>query len=267
MKLTVVTVCLNARDTIAQAVESVHRQTYSGFEHIVVDGASTDGTLNVLERYSGALAKLISEPDRGLYFAMNKGIAAATGDYLGFLNSDDVYQDEHVLRRIAAALASGSWDAAHSDLVYVKSTDPRRVVRYWKSKPFTPGMFEAGWHPAHPTLFVRTSILRELGGFDTRYRFHSDFHLMVRLFVERRISSVYVPEVLVRMRIGGHTNRSLRNVARGNLESYRIARAYGLADSPFWIAKKLGFRIRQFFERPAAEKRTDTHPAGRRPDG
>ncbi|HWQ37917.1 MAG TPA: glycosyltransferase family 2 protein [Burkholderiales bacterium] len=250
MKLSVVTVCRNARDTIAAAVESIHRQTYPDVEHIVVDGASTDGTLEALDRYRSGIARLISEPDHGLYFAMNKGIAAATGDYLGFLNSDDIYQDERVLERIAGALRSGAWDSAHGDLVYVGANDPDRIVRFWKSKPYVPGMFEAGWHPAHPTLFVRTAILKELGGFDTTYRFHADFHLMVRLFIERRISSVYVPEILVRMRVGGHTNRSLLNVARGNLESYRIARAYGVAGSPWWVVRKLAFRVGQFFRHP-----------------
>lgn len=251
LKLTVVTACRNARATIAEAIESVHRQTYASLEHIVVDGASTDGTLAVVERFRGGIAKLISEPDAGLYFAMNKGIAAATGDYLGFLHSDDVYNDERVLERIAEATQSGACDAVHGDLVYVRATDPSRVVRYWQSMPYAPGSFEAGWHPAHPTLFVRTSILKGLGGFDIRYRYHADFDLMVRLFVERGISSAYIPEVLVRMRTGGHSNRSLANIYRGNRESYAIARRSGIAGSPWWFAGKLGFRLRQFLNRPA----------------
>lgn len=264
MKLTVVTVCLNARETIAAAVESVHRQTHAEVEHIVVDGASTDGTLEALEPHREGIARLISEPDRGLYFAMNKGIAVATGDYLGFLNSDDIYHDERALERVAVALASVPCDAAHGDLVYVRAADPDRIVRYWRSGPYRPGMFEAGWHPAHPTLFVRTSILKDLGGFDTAYRFHADFHLMVRLFIEQRISSIHVPGILVRMRVGGHTNRSLVNVARGNLESYRIARAYGVARSPWWVVRKLAFRVGQFFRRPPAASAGLPHRSGDR---
>ena len=252
MKLSVVTVCLNARATIADAVESVQRQSYPQVEHIVVDGASSDGTMEVLGRYRDRIGKLISGPDRGLYFAMNKGIGAASGDFLGFLNADDIYHDDQVLARIAGALSSGRWDAAHGDLVYVSQSHPDRVVRYWKSDSYRPGMFEAGWHPPHPTLFVRTSILRELGGFDTGYRYHADFDLMVKLFVDRRISSTYIPRVLVRMRTGGHTNRSLMNLIRGNFESYRIARSFGVATSPAWIARKIAFRIAQFFRRPAS---------------
>lgn len=250
MKLSVVTVCLNARDTIADAVESVRRQTGADVEHIVVDGASTDGTLNLLDRYRDGFAHLISEPDRGLYDAMNKGIAAATGEYLGFLNSDDMYHHDRVLQTIGHALSTGDWDAAHADLVYVGRENPEKVVRYWRSKAYEPGMFEAGWHPAHPTLFVRTELLKSLGGFDTRYRYHADFDLMVRLFIDRKVSSVHIPEVLVRMRTGGQSTRSLRNIYRGNRESWEIARRFGVAHSPLWMVRKLGYRVRQFFRRP-----------------
>lgn len=253
VKLSVVTVCLNARNTIADAVESVRRQTYRDVEHIVVDGASTDGTLDVLNRYRDGFARLIAEPDSGLYDAMNKGIAAATGDYLGFLNSDDVYHHDKVLETVSSTVTAGGWDAVHADLVYVGRDDPGKVVRYWRSKEYEPGMFEAGWHPAHPTLFVKTSLLKSLGGFDTRYRYHADFDLMVRLFIERRVSSVHIPEILVRMRTGGQSTRSLRNIYRGNRESWEIARRFGIARSPLWIARKLGYRVSQFFRRPTVD--------------
>jgi glycosyltransferase involved in cell wall biosynthesis len=260
VKLSVITVCLNARQTVAQAVDSVHRQIYPHVEHIIVDGGSSDGTLDALEPYRPRMAHFISEADQGIYFAMNKGIRLASGDYLGFLNSDDVYEDDHVLEDIANALAQSGADSSHGDLVYVESSDTDRVVRYWKSSDYMPGMFEAGWHPAHPTLFVRTSLLKELGGFDTRYRYHADFDLMVRLFVERKITSTYIPRVLVRMRSGGHTNRSLRNVYRGNRESYRIATQSGIASSPLWVARKIGLRIGQFFRRPPAPRRDRLPP-------
>jgi glycosyltransferase involved in cell wall biosynthesis len=207
--------------------------------------------LDVLAKYRGRIGKLISEPDSGLYFAMNKGIHAATGDFLGFLNADDLYDSDGSLAQVAQALKSGKWDAAHANLVYVAQNDPGRIVRYWKSKPYEPGMFEEGWHPAHPTLFVRTAILRQLGGFDTRYRFHADFDLMVRLFIQRAVTSIFIPQVLVRMRTGGQSTRSLRNIYHGNRESYLIARRFGIAISPFWIARKLGFRLAQFLRRPA----------------
>jgi glycosyltransferase involved in cell wall biosynthesis len=250
VKLSVVTVCLNARETIAEAVKSVHSQTFADVEHIVVDGASQDGTLEILEQYRSGITTLISERDRGLYFAMNKGIAAATGDYLGFLNSDDVYHNDRVLDSIATALSSSHAEATHADLVYVHRDDPSRIVRYWCSKPYVTGMFEAGWHPAHPTLFVKTQLLREMGGFDTRYRYHADFDLMVRLFVQRRISSVHIPEILVRMRTGGQSTRSLRNIYQGNRESLQIARRFNVGQTPVWVARKLSYRVGQYFRRP-----------------
>ncbi len=250
MKLSVITVCLNSVRTIGHTLESIGRQDFANVEHIVVDGASSDGTVDLVKRSASRLSRLISEPDRGLYNAMNKGIRAATGDYVGFLNSDDIYANPYVLSNVAKALQSGDWDAAHGDLLYVRDADPGKVVRYWKSQPYRPGMFEAGWHPAHPTLFVRRLLLCRLEGFDTRYRFHADFDLMVRLFIAEKISSIYLPQVLVHMRTGGHTNRSLRNVYRGNRESYAIARRFGVAKSPFWIPRKLAFRVGQFFKRP-----------------
>lgn len=252
MKLSVVTVCLNARDTIAEAVESIHGQTYSEVEHIVVDGASNDGTLEILDQRREGISTLISEHDQGLYFAMNKGIEAATGDYLGFLNSDDVYHHPRVLESVADALAHSQADAAHADLVYVGRDNPSRIVRYWNSRPYAPGMFEAGWHPAHPTLFVKTRLLTAMGGFDTRYRYHADFDLMVRLFIEQEISSVYIPQILVRMRTGGQSTRSLRNIYKGNRESWEIARRFGIGHTPLWVARKLGYRMQQYLRRPKA---------------
>lgn len=249
-KISVVTVSFNSAATIESTLASVAAQEKANFEHLVVDGGSSDGTVAIVERFREGIAHFVSEPDQGLYDAMNKGIAAATGDYVGFLNSDDVYAHPNVLSRIADALSVGVWDAVHGDLVYVSQTDPGKVLRYWKSKPYVPGMFEAGWHPAHPTLFVRRSLLRELGGFSTNYRFHADFDLMVRLFIAKRISSIYLPEVLVRMRTGGHSNRSIRNIYQGNRESYVIAKQFGVATSPLWIPRKLGFRVAQFFKRP-----------------
>ncbi|HEX7812191.1 MAG TPA: glycosyltransferase family 2 protein [Burkholderiales bacterium] len=251
-RITVITVCFNSVATIADTLSAVAMQRNSDYEHVVVDGASADGTVELVRNFSPKVARLISEPDRGLYDAMNKGIAAATGNYIGFLNSDDVYANPDVLAKVAKALESGPVDAVHGDLLYVSAADTGKVIRYWKSKPYHPGAFEAGWHPAHPTLFVRTELLRGLGGFDTSYRYHADFDLMVRLFIERRISSAYIPEVLVRMRTGGQSNRSIGNIVRGNRESYQIARRTGIAVSPLWFARKLCNRIPQFIRRPPA---------------
>ena len=254
-RISVVTVSFNCIGTISEALDSVSVQNGVEVEHIVIDGASTDGTAEYLASHRNRISKLVIEPDQGLYFAMNKGIALATGDVVGFLNADDTYANPMVLARIAQAFVDARMDACYGDLVYVDKADPDRIVRYWKSQPYRPGLVESGWMPAHPTFFVRTSILIELGGFDTRYRYQSDFELMIRLFAKRRISSAYIPEILVRMRAGGHSNRSLKNVLRGNLESWSAARSHGLAVSPLWIARKLSHRVGSFFRRPPAADR------------
>ena len=254
MHISIITVCLNSAGTIAGALESVGRQTFRAIEHIVVDGVSTDGTLEIVRNFTPKVAQLISEPDRGLYDAMNKGMAAATGDIIGYLNSDDVYADDDVLQKVAKAFADVNVDACYGDLVYVQQDDISRVVRYWRSCPYSPGLIERGWMPAHPTFFIRRSILQELGGFDIHYRYHADFDLMVRLFLRRKIRCAYIPEILVRMRTGGKTNRSIRNVMRGNLESLESLRSHGAAVTPMFFVGKLLSRVPQFFRRPDSAK-------------
>ena len=264
-RISVVTVSLNCIGTISEALASVSGQNGVNVEHIVIDGGSTDGTAEYLASHGNRISKLVIEPDQGLYFAMNKGIALATGDVVGFLNADDTYANPMVLARIAQAFVDARTDACYGDLVYVDKADRGRIVRYWKSRPYRPGLVESGWMPAHPTFFVRTAILRELGGFDTRYRYQSDLELMIRLFAKRGIASAYIPEILVRMRAGGHSNRSLKNVLRGNLESYSAARAHGVATSPLWIARKLSHRVGSFFARPSPADRQRLKDEGGKP--
>lgn len=250
VRFSVITVCFNAARTIEDTLRSVAAQTYPEIEHIVVDGASTDGTAAIVERHRAGLGAFVSERDRGLYDAMNKGIALARGDYVGFLNADDVYADAGVVGRMAAACTAASADACWGDLVYVKADDLAAVVRYWRSSAFDARTLSAGWHPPHPTLYVRRTLLDSLGGFDTGYRFHADFDLMTRLFLTRGLRTVYLPEILVRMRVGGHTNRSLANVVRGNLESLKVVRKHGVASGPGFLVRKLVSRLPQFFSRP-----------------
>jgi glycosyltransferase involved in cell wall biosynthesis len=260
LKLSIITVCLNSAETIGHTLESVAAQTHREVEHIIVDGVSTDGTLDVVRKHSSSMLQVISEPDRGLYDAMNKGLTAASGDIIGYLNSDDVYASHDVLQKVATALAEPDIDACYGDLVYVQPDDMSQVVRYWRSCAYSPGLVERGWMPAHPTFFVRRSILQKIGGFDIRYRYQSDYELMVRLFLKERISAVHIPEVLVRMRTGGHTNRSIRNIVKGNIEAYRACRENGIKVSPFFILQKMMSRLPQFILRPPQQ---DSSPRGR----
>ena len=248
--VSVVTVVKNAAGSIADTITSVSVQTYPHREHVIVDGVSTDGTLDIIRANRDKIARLVSEPDAGLYHAMNKGIAMATGDVIGYLNSDDFYTDPDVIADVARVMQDPAVDACYGDLLYVRPEDLDAVVRYWRSRDYQPGLVERGWMPAHPTFFIRRRILEEVKGFDARFRYQADYELMVRLFAVRGIRTRYIPRVLVKMRMGGHTNRSLRNVIRGNLEAYRACRINGIAVSPLFIVKKIASRLPQFLSRP-----------------
>jgi glycosyltransferase involved in cell wall biosynthesis len=241
---------MNAAATLEEALLSVDAQRHADREHIVVDGGSRDGTRDVLERHRHRLAHAVSEPDGGIYDAMNKGIALATGEVIGFLNADDRYAHADVVSRIAEQFADPDVGACYADLVYVDKADTSHVVRYWKSRPYVPGLFERGWMPAHPTFYARRDLYARFGGYNTAYRLQSDFDLTMRFLAVHGVRSVYVPETWVEMRLGGATNRSVRNVIRGNLEAYRAARSNGLRVSPFFMVRKVLSRVPQFLSRP-----------------
>ena len=201
MKISVVTVCFNSAATIRDTLRSVEEQTHSEIEHIVIDGASTDGTASIVRREGRRVSRLISEPDQGIYYAMNKGLALATGEMVGFLNADDTYGGGETVSYIARATVDCP-DAVFGDLVYVDSLDVKRVVRRWKSGQYAPGRLRFGWMPPHPTFYVRTDKLRGIGGFDVGLRIASDYDCMLRLMKRPGFRAVYVERVLVHMQIG-----------------------------------------------------------------
>lgn len=174
MKISIITAVYNGRATLADALDSALAQDHPDKELIVVDGASTDGTRDVLQRYAGRLAQVVSEPDRGIYDALNKGLRRATGDAVGFLHSDDTFADARVLSRVAAALADPGVDACYGDLCYVHHEDPDRIVRYWRSGPYQRRNLAWGWMPPHPTFYARRAVYQRWGRFDTRYRIAAD---------------------------------------------------------------------------------------------
>jgi glycosyltransferase len=228
MKISVITAVYNSRDTIAEALDSALAQTHPDVELIVIDGGSTDGTREVLQGYADRLAVLVSELDHGIYDALNKGIARASGEVVGFLHSDDLFADASVLSRIAAAIVDPAVDAAYGDLLYVRKDDPSRVVRTWRAGAFTPGKLAHGWMPPHPTFYVRRAVYQRLGGYDTSYRIAADYDCMLRFLGKGGIRAVYIPEVLVKMRVGGASNRSLRNILQKSREDYRALRVNGV---------------------------------------
>ena len=246
MKISVITVSYNSAKTIADTLVSVALQTYVDIEHIVVDGASTDGTLAILRSHRNSKMCVISEADKGIYDAMNKGLAQATGEVVGFLNSDDFYADAAVLAKIANAFQDPAVDACYADMVYV-TQDNSRVVRYWKSKPFAKGDFAKGWCPAHPTFYVRKSVIERLGLFDQSYKLAADVEFMMRYLERAQVRAAYIPHVLVRMRLGGATNQSWKNIVRQNKEIFAALRKNGVPFSRMWFAvNKVVSRLNQF---------------------
>ncbi|MDQ7989783.1 MAG: glycosyltransferase family 2 protein [Candidatus Dactylopiibacterium sp.] len=254
MKISVVTAAYNAAATIQDTLDAVAMQTHPDREHIVIDGASTDGTRELVERNRQRLSHFVSEPDRGVYDAMNKGLALASGDIVAFLNADDVYVHEGVLARVAELMSDPALDACYAGLYFVAQDDISRTVRRMPSRAYQPGLLERGWMPPHPTLFVRRRILEEIGGFDLQFALQSDFDLVIRLFAVRGIRSLHVPETWVRMRMGGLSNRSWRHVVRGNLEAYRACRKNGLSVWPWFPVQKVLSRVPEFLARRASPR-------------
>ena len=202
MKISIITVCYNSVATVSGAVESVLHQQGVEVEYIIVDGGSTDGTVECLKEYGAAISSLTSEPDRGIYDAMNKGIARATGDVVGLLNSDDFYASDGVLARVAELFDRDGVDAVYGDLHYVSQDDDSKVVRDWRSGPLPQALFSQGWHPPHPSFFVRRSVYDALGSFDLRFDIAADYEFMLRVLEKNKVSCAYLPEVLVKMRMG-----------------------------------------------------------------
>jgi glycosyltransferase len=226
--ISVVTVTYNCADTLAGCLASMAAQTYPHREHVVVDGSSTDSTLAILKAHAQQLAVLKSEPDTGIYDALNKGIALAGGDVVGFLHADDLYASPDVLAQIAQAFENPSVCAVYGDLQYVSKAKTGQVVRLWRSSSFAPRRLAWGWMPPHPTLYVRRQWYQRIGGFDTRYRISADYLSILQMFSQPDFQAVYLPKVLVKMRLGGSSNKSLKNLIRKSSEDWRALRSTGV---------------------------------------
>ena len=249
LTVSVVTVCYNSRETIADALESVRVQSWPHKEHIVVDGASTDGTLEVVERYREGLARLVSEPDEGLYDAMNKGVRLASGDVVCFLNADDVYAGPEVLAQVARIMAEKDLDAVYGDAEFVGRQGGCHTVRRYRSARFRPDRIGWGWMPAHPTLFLRRKLFDKYGLFRTDFRIAGDFELVARMFKGGDLRYLYLPRVLVRMRTGGVSTGGLRSRWRLNREVVRACRVNGIDTNVWKVVSKYPFKILEYFVR------------------
>jgi glycosyltransferase involved in cell wall biosynthesis len=249
VKISVITAVFNSRDTIAQAIQSILEQDYADVELIVIDGASTDGTREILELYRDSIDVLISEPDRGVYDALNKGIGLAGGDVVGFLHADDLFADRQALQRVAAMIETTGTTSVYGDLVYVRKENPESIVRYWRSGAFSIARLRRGWMPPHPTLYVRRSVFERFGGFDCSFHIAADYDWILRFLGRERLSCAYIPEVLVKMRVGGISNRSIANIFRKSREDYRALVANRVGGIGTLMLKNLR-KVPQFFVRP-----------------
>ncbi len=249
MKITVITVAFNAQHTIGETLESVAAQMHPDIEHIVVDGASTDGTLAVIERHAQRISRLVSEPDHGIYDAMNKGLRLATGGIIGFLNADDVYVDPSVLARVSANMEAEGLDALFGDAEFVSAEQPDLPLRRYRSERFRPGRIAWGWMPAHPTLFLRRELYERFGLFRTDYRIAGDFELVARMFHGDTLKYRHLPEVLVRMRTGGVSTGGWRNTLLLNREVLRACRENGISTSLPKILSKYPAKLLEFIRR------------------
>jgi glycosyltransferase len=245
MKISIITVVFNNKKTIKDAIESVLSQTYKNIEYIIIDGASTDGTVEIIKSYKNKIAKFISEPDKGLYDAMNKGLHLATGDVIGILNSDDIYIDSKVVSKVVNLFQHSGAEIVYGDLQYVDRANTDIVIRTWNSGKYTSGLFKEGWHPPHPTCFVKKSIYDKYGDFDLRYKIAADYEIMLRFIEKYKIQPEYLPEVMVKMRNGGASNNSLKNIYLANKEVYHAWRNNGLNTGIDIILKKLWTKVRQ----------------------
>lgn len=243
MKVSVITVCYNSARTLERALQSVAEQDWPNVYHIVIDGGSTDGSADILEAFRSQLAYMVSEPDHGIYDAMNKGLAHANGDIICFLNADDQYASSQVLTLVASKMQEHKLDALMGDVGFFHERDPRRMVRRYRSDRFTPERLACGWMPAHPALFLGKEVVQRVGGFKTNYRIAGDFEFIVRTFHGHTLRYRHLPEVLVHMQTGGASTCGWRSKILLNQEVLRACRENGLSTNMLKILSKYPIKL------------------------
>ena len=245
MKISIITASYNSAATIGDTLQSISMQNYDNIEHIIVDGASSDNTLEIVS-YFPHVSKVISEIDNGIYDAMNKGVALATGHVVGILNSDDVYTDRYVISKVINEFEKKNTDVVYADLQYVKFNDLQKVTRTWHSGKFSRRKFYYGWMPPHPTFFVRRQIYEKIGNFNSSLRSAADYEFMLRVLLKNDFKVSYIPEVLVKMRTGGMSNATLRHRLRANREDREAWRINNITPYVFTIPFKPLRKVLQF---------------------
>lgn len=244
MKISLITVTYNSAATIRDTLECIQQQSYSDIEYIIVDGASNDLTLSIIAEYS-CVTKVLSEPDYGIYDAMNKGIKLASGEVVGILNSDDIYDTPFIIEMVMKTFEDKNVDAVYGNLSYFKTETPTKVVRFWKSLEFSKSFFEDGYVIPHPTLFLRKKVYDNIGLYYPDFKISSDYELMLRAFKTQNFKPYFLDKTLVKMRVGGRSTKNIQNIILGNIEIYKSWKMNGL-NVPFLLFyKRMIFKIKQ----------------------
>lgn len=245
MKISVVTAVRNGGALLAKSVQSLRDQSHDDIEHVVQDGGSSDGTVDYLRDHGHAQMALVSQPDTGIYDAINMGISRAQGDIVGLLHADDYLAGPDVLARVAQAFEDPNIDGVYGDLEYVARDDSDRVIRYWQAGEYAQARLKRGWMPPHPTLYLRYRVFQQAGLYDTSYRISGDYDCMLRWLTQGKIRLGYIPQVMVRMRIGGVSNRSFAQMLRKSREDYRAIRRHNVGGVVTLMGKNLS-KLPQF---------------------
>jgi len=244
MRITIITATFNNEKTIEQTLESVKNQTYSDIEHIIIDGNSSDKTIEVIKKFEH-INKIVSEPDNGIYYALNKGLQIATGDVVGFLHADDFYANNDCLSKIAKAFTGNDVDAVYGNLQYVAFENTDKIIRNWISNDFNPKALKKGWMPPHPTFYAKKELYNQFGDFNTKYKISADYDLMLR-FLTKNISVKFIPETIIKMRVGGISNKNIKSIlnkSKEDLSAMRNNKVGGFLT----LVRKNTSKISQFF--------------------
>ena len=248
MKVSIITVCYNSAKTIKDTIDSVVAQNYQDIEYIIIDGKSTDGTLEIINSYSSKVLKCFSEPDKALYDAINKGIKVATGEIVGLVHADDVLAAKDVISKVVDVFIENRCEAIYSDLQYVDKDNLNKVFRDWRAGSYSAGMFLNGWMPPHPTFYAKRRLFEDLGAYNTSFEISADYELMLRFVHGNKIEIKYIPEVLVKMRVGGKSNSSIINRVKANIEDRRAWRVNYLKPNFFTLYQKPLSKLMQFLK-------------------
>lgn len=246
MKVSIVTGTFNSEKYIEDCVASINNQDFKNIEHVIIDGASNDQTVEIIKSIPNRVEVLISEPDEGIYNAMNKGLKNCSGDILGILNSDDFYNANNVISTVVEEFEKTQADCVFGDLFYVEAENPDNIVRKWVTGPYKNNSFKTGWHPPHPSFFVKKEVYQKFGYFDEELSLAADFELMLRFIEKHKLKTSYIPQVMVRMRLGGATSKSLKNIIRGNKECLKAFKKNDISPSILYPIIRLTPKLKQF---------------------